>query len=115
MNLDPHSTALLFPGQGSQIIGMGKELADRYPTARKIFEQADTILGLPFSNLMWNGPVPELNDTINTQPALYIHSIAAHRVLQERFPDFRPTALAGHSLGELSALTAAGALSFEAG
>ena len=115
MNLVPQTTAFVFPGQGSQTVGMGKELADTYPIARETFDEADAILGLALSQLMWNGPADELNETINTQPALYIHSIAAWRSFAILNPDFKPATVAGHSLGELSALTASGALSFSDG
>lgn len=115
MKFDPQSTAFVFPGQGSQAVGMGKELAETYPAAKEIFDQADSILGFPLSQLMWNGPAEELNDTINTQPALYVHSVAAWRTFTLHYPDFRPATVAGHSLGELSALTASGALLFEDG
>ncbi len=115
MELDPATTAFVFPGQGSQAVGMGKELAEQYPAARLVFEQADAVLGMPFSKLMWEGPAEQLNDTVNTQPALYVHSLAAYRVFCEQFGGFKPAAMAGHSLGELSALAAAEALSFEDG
>jgi [acyl-carrier-protein] S-malonyltransferase len=115
MKLTLQSTAFLFPGQGSQAVGMGKELSDSYPVARETFEEADQILGFPLSDLMWNGPADPLNETVNTQPALYIHSIAAWRTFTTLYPDARPSMVAGHSLGELSALTASGALSFADG
>ncbi|MDI6769340.1 MAG: ACP S-malonyltransferase [Anaerolineales bacterium] len=115
MTLDFQHTALLFPGQGSQSVGMGRDLAARYEIARTTFEEANEILGFDLARLMWAGPEDELNDTLNTQPALYVHSIAAYRVIQERFPDLQPAYAAGHSLGELSAMTAAGALPFAAG
>ena len=115
MNLDPKSTAFVFPGQGSQVVGMGRELAETDPIAKETFDQADSILHGSLSQLMWQGPADALNETINTQPALYIHSIAAWRVFSVHFPDFKPAAVAGHSLGELSALTASGALSFSDG
>ena len=115
MKLDPQATAFVFPGQGSQAVGMGKDLASGFPVAKQIFEEADSILGFSLSRIMWEGPEAELNDTINTQPALYVHSIAAFRTFTHLYPDFRPAALAGHSLGELSALTASGALSFADG
>ncbi len=91
---------------------MGSELAAAYPLAREVFEQADEILGFSLSRLMWDGPEAELNDTINTQPALMVHSVAALRVLQAQFPDLKAALVAGHSMGELSALVAAGALPF---
>ena len=115
MKLNPQTTAFVFPGQGSQAVGMGKELAETYPIAKEIFDQADSILGFPLSQLMWNGPTEELNETINTQPALYVHSIAVWKTFTLHYPDFRTATVAGHSLGELSALTASGALSFQEG
>jgi len=115
MKLDPKTTAFVFPGQGSQVAGMGRELAGQFPVAGRTFEEADSILGFSLSKLMWEGPEAELNDTVNTQPALFVHSLAAQRVLMHLFPDFKPAALAGHSLGELSALAAAGALTFSEG
>lgn len=115
MKLDPKTTAFVFPGQGSQAVGMGRDLATQYPLAKEMFAEADDALGFALSNLMWDGPDTDLNDTINTQPALYLHSIAAFRVFSHFYPDFKPATVAGHSLGELSALTAAGALSFSDG
>jgi [acyl-carrier-protein] S-malonyltransferase len=94
---------------------MGKELAETYPIARETFDEADAILGIALSQLMWNGPADELNETINTQPALYIHSIAVWRTFAVQNQDFKPATVAGHSLGELSALTASGALPFSEG
>jgi [acyl-carrier-protein] S-malonyltransferase len=115
MKLDPKTTAFVFPGQGSQAIGMGRELAASYPLAQQTFEEADDILGFGLSGLMWEGPETELNDTINTQPALYLHSLAAQRVFSHLYPEFLPASVAGHSLGELTALAASGALSFADG
>jgi [acyl-carrier-protein] S-malonyltransferase len=115
MKLDSNTTAFVFPGQGSQSIGMGHELCENFQVAKQAFEEADAILGYPLSKIMWEGPEAELNDTVNTQPALFVHSIAAYRVFSFLYPDFKPAAMAGHSLGELSALSAAGALTFEAG
>ena len=105
-------TALIFPGQGSQSVGMGRELAASYPEARQVFEEADELLGFPLSKLAWDGPEPDLNDTINTQPALMVHSVASLRVFQKLVPGFRPAYTVGHSMGELSALVATDALDF---
>ncbi len=109
------TTAFVFPGQGSQVVGMGADLARAYPEAAATFEQADQILGVPFARLMAEGPAAELDDTLNTQPALYILSIATLRVLESKLGTLTPIGAAGHSLGEFTALTAAGALPFEAG
>jgi [acyl-carrier-protein] S-malonyltransferase len=115
MKLNPQTTAFVFPGQGSQAVGMGKVLAETYPIARETLEEADSILGFSLSNLMWNGPAEALNETINTQPALYVHSVAAWRTFALLNSGFKPATVAGHSLGELSALAASGALSFADG
>ena len=115
MKLNVQDTALVFPGQGSQTVGMGKDLAAQYSIAKQTFEEADSILGFSLSTLMWDGPDTDLNDTVNTQPALYVHSLAAFRTFSHLFPDLKPASLAGHSLGELSALAASGAFSFEDG
>lgn len=109
------TTAFVFPGQQSQHVGMGKELAEEYPAARQVFEQADAVLGFKLSELCFNGPEAELNDTINTQPAIFVTSIAVLRALQTAVPDSIPMMMAGHSFGEITALTAAGALTFEDG
>lgn len=114
MKLNPQSTAFIFPGQGSQTVGMGKDLAAGYLVAKQTFDEADSILGFFLSKLMWEGPAEELNETVNTQPALYLHSIAAYRTFSS-LSTLQPAAVAGHSLGELSALTASGALSFADG
>lgn len=115
MNLNPKTTAFVFPGQGSQAVGMGRELAEAYPIAKQTFDEADSILGFSLSSPMWDGPPEALNETINTQPALYVHSVAAYRTFTHLYPDLKPASVAGHSLGELSALTASGALSFSDG
>jgi [acyl-carrier-protein] S-malonyltransferase len=112
---DLSKTAFVFPGQGSQVVGMAAEVASAYPAAAAILTEADHILGLPFSKLMTEGPAEELDDTVNTQPALYIASIAILRALEATHGVLTPVGAAGHSLGELTALTAAGALPFAAG
>ena len=104
--------AFVFPGQGSQKVGMGADLSQTYPTARKIFEEADNILHFPISKIIWEGPAELLNDTINTQPALLIQSSAVLFVLHERYPNLLPDYVAGHSVGEISSLVAAKVLSF---
>jgi [acyl-carrier-protein] S-malonyltransferase len=103
-------TVFLFPGQGSQYAGMGKSLAERFETARRVFAEADDVLGLALSRLCFEGPEEQLKLTENTQPALLTVSAAAFAVLRDvgRLPDY----VAGHSLGEYSALVAAGSLRF---
>lgn len=113
--LIPQRTAWIFPGQGSQSLRMGAELAAAFPAAQQTFTAADQVLGMPLSSIAWEGPESDLNDTLNTQPALFVHSLAAWRVFLEVFPTFQPACIAGHSMGELSALAAAGAFSFEDG
>jgi [acyl-carrier-protein] S-malonyltransferase len=109
------TTAFVFPGQGSQIVGMGQDLAHTYPAARDIFAEADDLLGFSLSSLCFEGPEEALNDTINTQPAIFIASIAILRALQNEGWSVMPAFTAGHSLGEYSALVAAGALTFADG
>ncbi|HEY4321215.1 MAG TPA: ACP S-malonyltransferase [Gemmatimonadales bacterium] len=99
---------LLFPGQGAQKIGMGKDLADAYPAARETFAAIDDALGVPLSQVMWNGPDEELTKTHNTQPAILAHSAAVLAVVRERVGPVGVAA--GHSLGEYAAWIAAGAL-----
>ncbi len=102
--------AFLFPGQGSQFTGMGKHLAAEYPAAAQVFSEADEALGFSLSRLCFEGSDEELKKTENTQPALLTVSVAAHRVLREL--GYKPALVCGHSLGEYSALEAAGAIPF---
>jgi [acyl-carrier-protein] S-malonyltransferase len=102
----------LFPGQGSQFPGMGKELFEKYDLARKMFDRANEILGFDLSKIMLEGSKEDLQQTRVTQPAIYLHSVVTAKVMENDFP---PAAVAGHSLGEFSALTAAGAIDFELG
>jgi [acyl-carrier-protein] S-malonyltransferase len=105
-----HIVALLFPGQGSQAVGMGKDLAEKYPVARQTFEEADDALGYKLSQLCFEGPEDQLRLTEITQPAILTMSVAALRVLETRMP--KACYVAGHSLGEYSAHVAAGTIAF---
>lgn len=105
------SLALIFPGQGSQHVGMASDLADAYPAVADVLGAADEILGFPLSALMAEGPEDELRATKNAQPALLVHSVAVLRIVEERLPPVEMAA--GHSLGEFSAHVAAGTLTFE--
>lgn len=104
--------AFVFPGQGAQFSGMGKDLFDQYDWARDLFGTADDIMGFKISDIMFSGTADDLKRTDITQPAVFIHSVAVARSLGD---EFKPDMVAGHSLGEYSALTAAGILSFEDG
>ncbi len=107
--------ALLFPGQGAQSVGMGRALAAERPEAREFFDRANDILGLDLKKICFEGPAEELTKTSWCQPAIFTHSLAALAVLENEFPNFRFQACAGLSLGEFSALSAAGILEFEDG
>lgn len=114
------NTALLFPGQGSQEVGMGQDLAGSFPQARRLYDEADEILGFSLSGLCFEGPEEELNDTVNTQPAIFVTSLATLQALEAEggLPAPGPAGqsmVAGHSLGELTALVAAGAMDFAGG
>ncbi len=102
--------AFVFPGQGAQFVGMGKDLYEQHPIAKELFEKANDILGFRITDIMFNGTDEELKQTRVTQPAVFLHSVISALCLGE---EFKPDMVAGHSLGEFSALTAAGALKFE--
>ncbi|WP_342646736.1 ACP S-malonyltransferase [Mucilaginibacter sp. CSA2-8R] len=104
--------AYIFPGQGAQFVGMGKDLYDQFDEARQLFEQANEILGFRITDIMFSGTDEDLKQTKVTQPAIFLHSVILAKTAGD---DFKPEMVAGHSLGEFSALVAAGALSFESG
>lgn len=107
--------AFIFPGQGAQYVGMGKDFYEAFPIAKETFEEADEILGFSLSKLIFEGPSQELTLTKNSQVAIYVVSIALWRVLKQQIPELTPFVCAGLSLGEYTALTASGRLSFEEG
>lgn len=108
-------TALLFAGQGAQVVGMGRDLAEAFPAARALFDRANEVLGYDLAAVCFQGPEPELTRTENAQPGIFLVSCVALELLKSRVPELEFQATAGLSLGEFTALTAAGALSFEDG
>jgi [acyl-carrier-protein] S-malonyltransferase len=107
--------AFLFPGQGAQVVGMGKDFYQHYPQARELFQYADDLLKRPLSKIIFEGPIEELTETRNSQVAIYVTSLAILKVLQGQFPRIKPSLCAGLSLGEYTALTASERISFEKG
>jgi [acyl-carrier-protein] S-malonyltransferase len=108
-------TALLFAGQGAQMVGMGKDLAEKYPAARELFDRANVVLGYDLAGICFHGPEVELTKTENAQPGIYLVSWVAFQLLKEQVPPLKFEAAAGLSLGEATALAAANAVSFEEG
>jgi [acyl-carrier-protein] S-malonyltransferase len=111
----PKRIALLFAGQGAQSVGMGRDLAEQFPTAADLFRQADEILGRNLSQIAWSGPIEELTKTSNCQPALFVHGLACLSVLRELAGNFPIGGAAGLSLGEITAHAAAGSFDFASG
>jgi [acyl-carrier-protein] S-malonyltransferase len=108
-------TALLFAGQGAQVVGMGKDLAEKFPSAKASFDRANSALGHDLAGICFNGPEAELTKTENAQPGIFLVSWVCFELLKEKIPNLKFDAAAGLSLGEFTALTAAGAMSFEDG
>ena len=111
----PKKIGLLFAGQGAQAVGMGRDLAEQFPTAADLFQQADDVLERKLSEIAWNGPIEDLTKTSNCQPALFVHGLACMSVLRELAGNFRIGGAAGLSLGEMTAHAAAGTFDFEKG
>jgi [acyl-carrier-protein] S-malonyltransferase len=111
----PEKIALLFAGQGAQTVGMGRDLAEQFPTAAELFQRADEVLGRKLSEIAWSGPIDALTKTSNCQPALFVHALACFLVLRELGGSFRIGGAAGLSLGEMTAHGAAGTFDFATG
>jgi [acyl-carrier-protein] S-malonyltransferase len=111
----PKKIALLFAGQGAQTVGMGRDLAEQFPTAADLFQQADDVLGRKLSEIAWHGPIEELTKTSNCQPALFVHGLASLSILRELAGGFPIGGAAGLSLGEMTAHAAAGTFDFARG
>src|SRR6266496_4647088 len=111
----PKKIALLFAGQGAQTVGMGRDLAEQFPTAADLFQEADDVLGRKLSQIAWSGPIDDLTKTSNCQPALFVHGLACLSVLRELAGNFPIGGAAGLSLGEMTAHAAAGTFDFENG
>src|SRR5947199_4587257 len=107
--------ALLFAGQGAQTVGMGRDLAEQFPTAADVFQEADDVLGRKLSEIAWHGPIEELTKTSNCQPALFVHGLACLSILRELAGEFQIGGAAGLSLGEMTAHAAAGTFDFATG
>lgn len=110
-----NKAVLLFSGQGAQKVGMGQDLVEAYPSAKALFEKADSVLNRPLTDVMFNGPAEDLTRTGNCQPALFLHGLALLQILREKVPSLEPVAAAGLSLGEMTAHCAAGTFTFEEG
>lgn len=111
----PSKIALLFAGQGAQSVGMGRSLGEKFPAAAQLFQQANEILGRSLTGVMWNGPIEQLTKTVNCQPALFVHGLAALAALRESAGEFPIAAAAGLSLGEMTAHASAGTFDFAEG